>query len=186
MLFNLNMSKTSTKNPRALKIVPYAYNILQKGTELSNKDYNKMLLTLSVVLQTKLKPIHLYNLHNALYLSLLAHKKNPSSMRSITYLERKTVLLCNCSTKDLLPRSPARELGKAGSRGASLLGRVQGGGVMLPGCQPGLQGLQRLGAIPAHTEGALLLRREAPFRAESSLPACLSTRRIPQRGWLKL
>lgn len=125
-----------------------------------------MLLSLSVALRMKLKPLCLYNLHNALYLSLLAHQKAPS-MRSITYLERKAVLLRNCSTKDVLPWSSRA--------GWSIpAGHAPGRGW---GCRasPDCRGC---GAAPAHTE-------EAPSRADPPLPACLSTS-IPQRGRMKL
>lgn len=141
-----------------------------------------MLLTLFIVLWTKLKPIYLYNLRNALYLSLLAYKK-PPSMQSITYLERKTVLLCNCSTKDILPWSTAREPGKDGSCGASLLGTAQGGGA------PGLQVLQRLRSSPGTRSSVAPLApagRLHSERSHRSLPASAreGSQCKQQRGWL--
>lgn len=104
-----------------------------------------MLLTLSVALRTKLKPLCLYNLHNALYFSLLAHQKAPS-MRSITYLERKAVLLRNCSTKDVFPGS---------SRA--------GWSIPAPGRGWGCPDCRGCAAAPAHTE-------DAPFTSAACLP----------------
>lgn len=142
---------------------------------LKKKDYNKTLLTLFTVLWMKLKPIYFYNLHNALYLPLLAYKK-PSSMQSITYLERKTVLLRNCSTKAILPWSTARELGKDGSCGASLLGTLQGSGAQAAQASgaPGLQVLQRLRSYPGTGSSVAPLAppgRLHSVRSHRSLPA---------------
>lgn len=102
VIYQKNNSKTSkiwTKNPTAPKTAPYAYISYKRAPNFQNKDYNKMLLTLSIASQMELKPVYLHNLHNnPLFIHLCWHTENhPACRESITYLREE-----DCSLMQLL------------------------------------------------------------------------------------
>lgn len=86
VIYQKNNSKTSkiwSKNPTAPKTAPYAYISYKRAPNFQNKDYTKMLLTLSIASQMELKPIYLHNLHNTLYLFI-----SVGTQKTIRHAER--------------------------------------------------------------------------------------------------